>query len=170
MTLHFLDRLFERNQWIQRIIIYFFVFFSRFFYQKPKWQLWALISWEKMWHRLRLLNLFLNFENSFLNQWESDRHTIIVQVRKGEQQLKQKDRSNWNVTLTSLAASQSSLTSANVLSIVDQVLSNGLIDISSLVFLGSTDMELKTDFLNRVRINTLPGRQVSNLKCFRGFK
>ena len=93
-----------------------------------------------------------------------------MQVRKGEQQLKQKDKSNWNVTLTSLEASQSSLTSSNVLSIVDQVLSNGLIDKSSLVFLGSTDMELKTDFLNRVRITTLPGGMVSDLKCFLRFK
>jgi hypothetical protein len=57
---------------------------------------------------------------------------------------------NWNVTLTSLATPD-----ATTFGVVDHVLSSKLIDGSSMVFVGSTDMELKIDFLNRVRLNSV---------------
>jgi hypothetical protein len=72
----------------------------------------------------------------------------------------QKKDKNWNITLTTLPTSQQTSSEVNVHTIVDQLLSTNLIDKSSLVFLGTTDMELKLDFLNRVRMNTLSGRQI----------
>ena len=73
----------------------------------------------------------------------------------------QKKEKNWNITLTSLATtSHKSTSKSNVFTIVDHLLSNNLIDKTSLVFLGTTDMELKLDFLNRVRMNTLSDRQI----------
>lgn len=83
-------------------------------------------------------------------------------VAQAHARREQKKDKNWNVTLTSFPTSASLLTSPSLtsFSIVDHLLSVNLIEKSSLVFLGSPEMELKLDFLNRVRMNSIQGRQI----------
>ena len=80
------------------------------------------------------------------------RDDVVHALAKREQK---KDK-NWNITLASLQTSAS----APFIDVVDLVVSSGLVGKSSMVFLGSTDMELKPDFLNRVRMNSIQGRQI----------
>ena len=84
----------------------------------------------------------------------------VVQAQTRRDQKKEK---NWNVTLTSLPTSAPSSSSASrqtSLSVVEHVLSTNLIDRASLVFVGTPEMELKLDFLNRVRMNSIEDRQI----------